>query len=1529
MAVQFYGRGRMIERMKASYRLALRFVLARILPIIALCGLSAQAAELTLHTRKQVAQGEGKFAVEEKTATWDAKKTAIVICDMWNQHWCAGATARVGEMAPRMNEVVKKARAQGVFIIHAPSDTLKFYEGTPARKRAQAAPKATPVVPLQGWCSLDLKKEAALPIDDSDGGCDDLPQCKQGGPWKRQIAAIEIDEERDAVTDSAEAYYLMQERGIENVIVMGVHANMCVLGRPFSIRQMVAQGKNVVLMRDMTDTMYNSRMRPFVSHFRGTDLIVDHIERYWAPSITSADFLGGEPFRFKGDTKKTAEAKSTDANSATAKPPGAVGKKVVFMIGEPEYKTETTLPEFAKTELEPLGIQSAFVIADPKTPNEFRGMEALKEADLLFVSVRRATPSKEVMALVRQHLSAGKPLVGIRTASHAFDAKPPDDGHVAWANFDREILGGHYENHYGKGAAVEVKATPEGARSGILAGVAPLPFKSPSHLYKSRDLFHTTTALLTGQIEGRPEVEPLAWINTGENRRVFYTSLGAAEDFQIAPFRALLRNAVLWSLNAPIAGADERKNAAAPVDADQAGALSPAEAVKSFTVADGLEWEQVLAEPIVAQPLQISFDERGRMWVVQYLQYPNPAGLKMVSRDNFWRAVYDKVPAAPPNHVRGADKVTIHEDTDGDGKFDAHKTFVDGLNIVTSVAVGRGGVWVLNPPYLLFYPDANHDDLPDGPPTVHLAGFGIEDTHSCANSLRWGPDGWLYGAHGSTVTGKIVRPGLDQEPMQFMGQLIWRYHPESKRFEIFAEGGGNAFGLEFDAKGRAFSGHNGGNTRGFHYVQGGYSQKGFEKHGPLSNPYTFGYFKAMGHPDVDRFTHTFVIYESGALGAAFEGKLFGCEPLQGRIVMSEVLPDGSTFKTRDTGYAVTTTDKWFRPVDIKEGPDGALYVADWYDRQVNHYRNHEGQVDPSNGRIYRLKKKGAAARRAENLGALTNEELLERLKAPEREVRQTALRLLGDRQPENLDAAVAAKLKGATGQEALELLWALDRIGGFNETVGRELLGHADPFVRQWTVRLLGDRNAVSSETAAALARLAELEPNIFVRSQLASTARRLPAADDLAIVRALAGRSEDGKDPHLPLLIWWAVEAKAEGSADEILRVFADRELWQKPIIRDWILDRLMRLYAQTGLRQDLLVCAKLFELSPGAAESEALQRGFEEGIKGRPLSGLPKELLAAMSKAGVRNETLAVRMGNTQAIADALTVMADTKANRERRLRLMEALGETGNVEAGKALAAVAARREGAEITRAALASLQRFDVPEIDRAVAEELPKLDADSQLVAMNFLASRARSTSHLLALIEAKKIDPKKAPQDIVAKIRGHAPEEAGRIWGAEKRQTSGEMQVEIDRIAKVLEQGSGTPYEGIKVYAMACGSCHKLFGQGGQIGPDLTSFKRDDLPNMLLNIVNPNAEIREGYVNYIATTKDERTVMGFLADEDKQAVALRGIDGVTMTLPRAEIASMKAAGFSMMPEGLLGGLEDQQLRDLFAYLRSAQPLVR
>lgn len=281
----------------------LRHILA--VEIIGLCLVAnlAPGQDLEFTTRRLVqTEDAGKWKVQTNRVGWSAPHTAAVVCDMWDRHWCASATARVAELAPRMDSVLKVLRARGALIIHCPSDTMRFYADTPGRRLAEAAPAFQPRQPLERWCSLDPAKEAPLPIDDSDGGCDDELPCKQGKAWSKQIESIEIHP-GDAITDSAEAYNLMRQRRITNVLVMGVHQNMCVLGRPFSIRQMVNQGQNVLLVRDLTDSMYNPRKKPFVDHFTGNDLVTWHIEKYWCPTITSDQVIGGVPFRFSKDTK--------------------------------------------------------------------------------------------------------------------------------------------------------------------------------------------------------------------------------------------------------------------------------------------------------------------------------------------------------------------------------------------------------------------------------------------------------------------------------------------------------------------------------------------------------------------------------------------------------------------------------------------------------------------------------------------------------------------------------------------------------------------------------------------------------------------------------------------------------------------------------------------------------------------------------------------------------------------------------------------------------------------------------------------------------------------------------------------------------------------------------------------------------------------------------------------------------------------------------------------------------------------------
>lgn len=442
-------------------------------------------------------------------------------------------------MAPRMNEVLHAARRLGALIIHCPSDTMDFYKDHPGRALAKAAPKVTTKVPLENWCSLKPDVEAPLPIDDSDGGCDGCPECPSFKAWTRQHPALEILP-GDAITDSAEAYYLMRERGITNVVVMGVHVNMCVLGRPFSIRQMIRQGQNVVLMRDLTDSMYNHRKRPYVNHFRGTELVVEHIEQYWCPSITSADFLGGEAFHFRGD-----------------KP-----KHIAMIIGENEYHTWETLPEFAQRELGWRGYKISAVVAPTNDADgNFQNWEALRTADVILVSARRRQPPAEMMTLIRQHLASGKPLVGIRTASHAFEVRGKKEiTPTTWPDFDTDILGGDYQDHYstGPGKMTLVHGVAASSKHPILNGVNP-EIRSTTHLYRSRNLAGTVTTLLTGVTEdGKSEVEPVAWVNTAENRRVFYTSLGGPTDFENPDFRRLLRNAILWALDDLVPPADSK-----------------------------------------------------------------------------------------------------------------------------------------------------------------------------------------------------------------------------------------------------------------------------------------------------------------------------------------------------------------------------------------------------------------------------------------------------------------------------------------------------------------------------------------------------------------------------------------------------------------------------------------------------------------------------------------------------------------------------------------------------------------------------------------------------------------------------------------------------------------------------------------------------------------------------------------------------------------------------------------------------------
>lgn len=968
------------------------------------------------------------------------------------------------------------------------------------------------------------------------------------------------------------------------------------------------------------------------------------------------------------------------------------------------------------------------------------------------------------------------------------------------------------------------------------------------------------------------------------------------------------------------------------LDGDE-GPLSVAQTLEGMTIPADLSVRVVLAEPDIGQPLSIKWDTRGRLWVAQYLQYPDPAGLRMVSRDKYLRAVYDQVPPPPPHHFVGRDKISIHEDGDGDGYYESQTTFVEGLSLATSFAIDHDGVWILNPPYLLFYPDKDHDDVPDGDPEVHLEGFGIEDSHSIANSLRWGPDGWLYAAQGSTVTGHIRPYGSQKEPIHSMGQLIWRYHPQSKKYEIFAEGGGNSFGVEVDSKGRIYSGYNGGDTRGFHYVQGGYYRKGFGKHGALSNPYTFGYFSDMDHPKVERFTHDFVIYEDNLLPQAYQQKLFGVEPLQGRVVYSNFAAIGSSFKTDDLGFIMQGTDTWMRPVDIDVGPDGAIYVADLYEQRIDHASHYQGRVHHGSGRIYRFgpQEELASVGQRQDLAKLNVPQIIQSLTEPRTRWELTELvRLLGQRADDSVVQLLREMITSRQDASALPFLWALNLAEGLDEATAEPWLHHADPYVRLWTVRLICDDQEVSQSFAKTLAEMALSETHIEARCQLACSARRLPASLSLPMVRSLLHHASDVDDVFIPLSLWWAVESKVETDRDQVLAFFADETIWDEELVQQHVLQRLMRRFAMTGKRLDLLACARLLEMSPGDEQTKALIAGFEEAFKGRSLAKLPSALVEALAKSGGGSLALRLRQEDASAITEALKIIQDADADIAKRLEYISIFSDISRPECVPVLLSLV-KGEQTQLVLGSLTALGSYTNEEIGRDLIMNLSQLPADMREVAESILTSRKAWAERLLASVDMGELSPDSISQNAIRKALLLQDETISAMikkhWGEVQGATTAAMLADIKNYKAIIGTGSGNPYAGKKLFMQSCGKCHQLFQDGGDVGPNLTAFKRDDLNHMLVNVVNPSIAIREGYENYVVFTDDGRTINGFISDQDSQVVVIKSVDAQSTIVPRQEIDEMMAIKRSVMPEGILQPLTTQQIRDLFAYLRATQPL--
>ncbi|MCP4169299.1 MAG: c-type cytochrome [Fuerstiella sp.] len=1243
---------------------------------------------------------------------------------------------------------------------------------------------------------------------------------------------------------------------------------------------------------------------------------------------------------------------------------------VVFVIGERGYKTAETLPLFADQELVPHGFRCSFVTADPKNANHFPGLELVEQADIVFLSVRRRTLTDKQLGIIQAHLKAGKPLIAIRTSSHAFalsNGEPPA-GHVEWKNFDREVLGGHYEGDLGNNGGTSVTTELRAEQHPIMTGIRRKSFHSQATLYRSSELGSKTSVILRGitRIGGQPVEVPIAWTNHYGQSRIFYTSLGHGTDFAQPTFTGMLINSVRWCLDLPMVGqtvagsgrtadmspAARNKYKAGLADSkevekvirefagrgevgDDSEPTAAADAMSFFQAHEDFEIDLIASEPTIAQPLFMSWDHRGRMWIVQYRQYPFPAGLKVVRYDQYLRAVFDKVPPPPPNHFAGKDIITVLEDTNGDGRYDKSKDVITGLNIATSVVVGRGGIWVLNPPYLLFYPDADGDDMPDGDPEVHLSGFGLEDTHSVANSLSWGPDGWLYGANGSTTTATINSEATRN--VHFKGQCIWRYHPVTKVFEVYAEGGGNTFSIEHDSKGRIFSGTNNGATRGMHYAQGGYAKKNWGKHGPLTNPYAFGYYQHMRHEgDNDRFAQTFVIYEGGRFPERYHRMVIAANALHNRVWGSRLFTDTSSFKTVDVPPLVVSSDRWFRPVDVKVGPDGGVYLADWYDSRLTH-------VDPrdnwhkSSGRIYRLRGSNARPIAPFDLTILSNEELIEQFSHPNKWFRHKAVQVLGERADSSVLPMLRQIAASADDSRSLEALWALNLSGGFDDEVAGRLLDHTDPHVRRWTVRLLGDSRGVTPHVGSKLAQLAETESDPEVRSQLASSAKRLSATHGLAIVRQLLAREEDRDDLHIPLLNWWAIEAKTESDRGDVLDLFREPAFWRLPMVRDAVLKRVMQRYAMAGGTDNFITCARLLKLAPGSDETRLLMSGLQAAFLGRQITNVPEELAQALSdyqeSLGESDLVLGLRLGDQEAIDRAIRFVSDTKSDHAQRLQYIEILGQIKQPGVVKPLLNLLNRPADYSAKRIGMLALANYDDPVIGQTICRRYHSTLPDElgvRSTAQRVLATRTSWALSLLAEVEEYRIKSQSIPLDVVQQMSLHDNADIKQLiekhWGRVRSTTSAEKKEQIERLKNLLKQDSGDRSRGEQLFKKNCGICHTLFGEGGRTGPKLTGYERTNLTFLLPSIVDPSAAIREEFTNFLVLTTDGRTVTGLIDKQDQRTVTMRLVNNETTLINRDDIEELKALDVSIMPEGLMKKLTDQETRDLLAFVISNAP---
>jgi len=951
------------------------------------------------------------------------------------------------------------------------------------------------------------------------------------------------------------------------------------------------------------------------------------------------------------------------------------------------------------------------------------------------------------------------------------------------------------------------------------------------------------------------------------------------------------------------------------------GPLPADRAAKDMVLPDGFRAQVFAAEPDVVQPVSFTLDSRGRVWVAEALNYGT------------WKET-------------GKDRITILEDTDGDGKADKRTVFYEGFNYITGLEVGFGGVWVVSPPRMFFIPDRDGDDKPDAEPTVLFDGFGYKESrHNLVNGFTWGPDGWLYFGHGRTTPSDVGKPGTPAGQRIHCDGGVCRVHPTKLIFENFADGTTNPWGVDFDDFGACFV-SNCVNPHLFHMIQGGHyepwrnrplSQFAYDRlptiadhlHYPGNRSLTLRGAEVLelggGHAHCGT-----LIYLGDRFPAQYRNTAFMCN-VHGRRINNDILRrKGSGYTASHGKDFMIAADPWFMGVTLRTGPDGNLFVSDWSDTGECHtYKPHT-----QNGRIYKISY-GDPVKPGADPAQLRDAELVQlQLHRNDWHVRH-ARRLLQERaakpgwQGQEVHATLHRMLAAAQLDEPqrLRALWALHVTGGIDADALAKLLDDRSEHVRAWAVQLLCESAPPRPEILTRFAALAKADPAQLVRLRLASTLQRLPLAARWPIAAGLVSHADDATDANLPLMNWYGIEPLVPADPARAMRLATASRI---PLVCEYIARRLVDDALAQGAQGDLQPLVAALPDARSDVQLSLLQ-GAREALRGRKNVKMPAGWpaayvqLARSANARIREHVivLALAFGDPQALADLRKTAVNGAAAAADRQVALQALIDNRAADLAPTLHDLLADRA---LRRIAVRGLAAYPHPATAQRLLAVYHELSADEKHDAIATLTARKDSALALLTAVEKQTVARAEVSAYAARQIHALGDKEVTAklrtVWG-EVREASQQKQEQLKRYQALLTpanlQRADLP-NGRLLYSKTCQQCHKLFGEGGTIGPDLTGANRAQLDYLLANLVDPSSEVAQDYRMSIVATADGRVITGILLERSPTRVIVQTATD-KVVLAKEDVEEIRDSPQSIMPEGQLDSLSREQVRDLFGYL--------